>query len=253
MVGPVASLARAGDAASSARLAKTVTGDPDDAVRAHAAESAGGIGGAPSMVLAAVLAAIDDRAPRVREAALITIAAIAGAKPAPPVDAIAARLASDEWTFVRAAAAAALASFAPDARVDAALAQALGDRAPTVRAQAIAALAAHGARGAAKAIRERLDDPHEELEARIAAARALATLCDQASVDSLTKLAINGALPMAKEDEITLGLEAIKALGEMRPADLAKRLAPLSASDVSAEMKAAVARAMADAGAGRCR
>jgi hypothetical protein len=246
LVGPVASLARAGDAASSARLAKAVTGDPDDAVRAHAAESAGGIGAARG----AVLAAIDDPAPRVREAAL---RAVAGAKPAPPVDAIAARLASDEWTFVRAAAAA-LASFAPDARVDAALAQALGDRAATVRAQAIAALAAHGARGAAKAIRERLDEPREDLEARVAAARALATLCDGASVDSLTRLAKNGALPMAKEDEITLGLEAIKALGEMRPADLAKRLAPLaSASDVSAEMKAAVARAMADPDGGRCR
>jgi HEAT repeat protein len=247
LVGPLASLARAGDAASSARLAKAVTGDPDDAVRAHAAESAGGIG-----TLAAVLAAIDDRAPRVREAALRTIAAVEGTKPAPPVDAIAGRLASDEWTFVRAAAAAALASFAPDARVDAALAQALGDRAPTVRAQAIAALAAHGARGAAKAIRDRLDDAHEELEARVAAARALAALCDRASVDSLTKLAINGALPMAKEDEMTLGLEAIKALGELRPADLAKRLGPLSASDVSAEMKAAVARAMADPDGGRC-
>jgi HEAT repeat protein len=198
-----------------------------------------------------VLAAIDDPAPRVREAAL---RAIAGAKPAPPVDTIGKRLASDEWTFVRAAAAAALASFAPDARVDAALAQSLGDRAATVRAQAIAALAAHGARGAAKAIRERLDDPREDLEVRVAAARALATLCDGASADSLTKLAKTGALPMAKEDEITLALEAIRALGEMRPADLAKRLAPLaSASDVSAEMKAAVARAMADPDGGRCK
>ena len=137
LVDAIAALARAGDAASTSRLATIITGDPEDQVRAHAAESATKVSGAGD----ALKRAIDDSSPRVREAAL---RAFTASPSAAPVDTIARRLASDEWTFVRAAAATTLASFAPDSRVDDALIGALADRAPAVRAQVIGALATRG-------------------------------------------------------------------------------------------------------------
>jgi HEAT repeat protein len=161
------------------------------------------------------------------------------------VPAIAARLASDEWTFVRAAAAAALAAAPADRAVDDALATALRDRAPSVREAAVAALAAHGAARARDAIRARLVDPAEEPDVRLAAARAVSALCDREAIDPLTDLARAGALRLASETDVQLGLTATVALGALHPADLAKRLAPLTASDARPESRAAAARALA--------
>jgi HEAT repeat protein len=237
---PIAAMARAGDAAAAARLASMITSDADAPVRAHAAESATGVEGARE----ALAHAVDDASPRVRDAAL---RALTTAKPPVPVSSIAHRLATDEWTFVRASAAAALASFAPDAHVDDALIAALGDRAPTVRAEVIAALAAHGVRRAAPAIRAHLIDPHETLETRITAVHALSAMCDRDSADALTAIARRGAVPLATDEDITLGLEAIHALGALHPPDLASRLAPVAAKDASAEARAAAARALASA------
>jgi HEAT repeat protein len=237
LVEPTAALAAGGNAAAEARLAAMIVEDPDAPVRAHAAESAMGSSGES----AALEHAVDDSSPRVREAALRAFTASKSA----PVEVIAHRLASDEWTFVRAAAAGALASFAPVEKVDDALQKALQDRAPTVRAQVILALAAHGARRAASLIRARLDDPDETLETRIAAIRALSTLCDVGSADLLTSIARRGALPLATEDDLLLSLEATNALGAVHPHDLASRLAPLAASGTSAEARAAASRALA--------
>jgi HEAT repeat protein len=238
LVDAIAALARAGDAASTSRLATMITGDPEDQVRARAAESATKVSGASD----ALKRAIDDASPRVREAALHAFTA---SQSAAPIDAIARRLASDEWTFVRAAAATALASFAPDSHVDDALLGALEDRASTVRAQVIGALATRGVQRASTAIRARFGDPHEALETRIAAVRALSTLCDRRSADALTSMARHGALPLASEDDVMLSLEAVNALGALHPPDLAARLAPLTTSGTGAEARAAAARALA--------
>jgi HEAT repeat protein len=241
LVAPIAALARAGDAEATARLGALVADDPEPAVRAHAAEDAAGVGGAT----AALARAIDaDTAPRVRQAAL---EAVAHAKPPLPLAAIAHRLTKDEWTFVRAAAAEALSAFPPEPTVDAALESALTDVAAPVRETVVAALAAHGDARASKVIRALAVDAHEVLEVRLAAVKALATLCDRSSVDLLAELAHRAPLPMATDEEIQIGIAAVEALGRLHPANLAPLLAPLAAKDASAEARAAAARALATA------
>ena len=239
LLGPIASLARAGDGVATAHLTAVIAADPDPAVRAHAAGLAAGVAGAS----AALSRAVDtDASPRVREAAL---EALASAKPPPPVASITRRLASDEWTFVRSAAASALAAFAPGPQVDEALEAALGDPSAPVREAVVTALAAHGDAHAVKGIRGRIEDEHEALEVRLAATRAIATLCDRGSIDLLQRLASRAPLPMASDEEIQLGFAAAEALGRVHPADLADRLAPLAAKDARVEARTAAARALA--------
>jgi HEAT repeat protein len=238
LVEPIGVLARAGDAPATARLASMIASDADPAVRAHAAARAAGVAGA----IAALARAVEsDGSPRVREAALESLA---GAK-TPPLGAITRRLAEDEWTFVRSAAAAALASFAPEPHVDGALEKAIADRAPPVREAVIAALGAHGDRRAASDIRARVENEHEVLEVRLAAVKALVALCDRPSIDVLTALARRAALPMASDEDTLIGSAAIEALGTLHPADLNARLAPLAARDAPADARAAAARALA--------
>jgi HEAT repeat protein len=242
LVEPIAAIARAGDAAATARLVAMISSDADPAVRAHAAESATGVSGA----VAALGHAVDvDDAPRVRAAALETLATAKGGALSVPLEPIARRLASDEWTFVRSAAATALAAFAPEPRVDTALETALADRDATVRETVIAALAAHGDARATKGIRARLEDEHETLEVRLAAVKALAALCDHESIELLTKTARRAPLPMGSDEDIQLGYAAAEALGRLHPADLAVRLAPLAAKDARIEARTAAARALA--------
>ena len=250
LVEPVAALARGGGVAATARLAAAITDDPAPAVRAHAAARSAGVAG----MTEALARAIDgDASPRVREAALEALASAATSLrstqkgPPLPLAPITKRLAGDEWTFVRSAAASALAAFAPDPRMDDALEAALGDRSAPVREAVVGALAAHGDVGAAKGIRARLEDEHESLEVRLAATRALAALCDRASTDLLQKLAARAALPMATDEDIQLGFAAAEALGRLHPADLAARLAPLAAKDARIEARTAAARALATA------
>ncbi len=247
LIGPVAALARGGDAAEATRLAEVIAKDGDAAVRAHAAEAAAGVPAATAVLAQAVE---KDPAPRVREAAL---EAFASARPdgRAPADAlvgsVAHALSSDEWTFVRAAAAAALASFPAGPRVDEALEAAVADSSPGVREAVVTALGGHGDVRAAKQVRERLADDHETLEVRLAAARTLASLCDRASLDLLTTLASRAPLPMASDEDIAIGFEAAQALGHLHPPDLATRLAPLAAKDARVEARTAAARALATA------
>jgi hypothetical protein len=242
LIEPITVLARAGDAPATERLVSMITSDADPAVRAHAAERAAGVAGA----ITALAHAVDvDEAPRVRAAALDALASTTHRESPVPLGPISRRLASDEWTFVRSAAAATLASFAPDATVDAALEVALADRAPTVRGAVISALAAHGDARATKGIRERLADEHETLEVRLAAASALAALCDRESLELLTKLARRAPLSMASDEDIQIGFAAAEALGRLHPPDLADRLAPLAAKDARVEARMAAERALA--------
>jgi HEAT repeat protein len=244
LVDPVASLARAGDEAEVRRLVALVATDPDAAVRAHAAERAGGVPGAIAALAHAVEA---DDSPRVRGAALEALTATSAGDRAAAIGPASRKLAKDEWTFVRSAAANALASFPARADADAALETGLDDRAATVKEAVILALSAHHDAHAAKRIRARLEDPREAIEVRLASASALATLCDRDSVELLTTIARRAPLAMASDEDIQLGFAAAEALGRIHPADLAARLAPLADKDARIESRTAAARALATA------
>jgi HEAT repeat protein len=230
LLGPIASLARAGDASSSARFLSLLAHDPDSPVRAHAAELAAHIAAAQG----ALFASLADPDPRVRDAALRTIA---DERSSPATVAVEKLLEHDPWSFVRASAANAIGSFPAATDVDRALVAALKDPAPTVRVAAIDALAAHRAAAFAPDLRARLDDEAETLDVRVAATRALGATCDAASLERLSDLAGKVASPIASEVEVALGLAAIDAIGAMHPADIARRLSAVTAPGVSASVR----------------
>jgi len=242
LVQPLAHLARAQDATSGelTRLSELMKHDPEWPVRARAAELSVGI--AP--LVPAMIAAAADPEPRVREAALRSLAKTA--QPA-AIPAAATALGSDEWTFVRLAAADALGALPQDDRSAAAVATALRDASPRVRSSAIAAFGAHRAVRQADKIRERLDDAKEDPDVRAMAARTLGVMCVQNASDRLTKLALLSRAPVDESDE-RVGMAAIEALGSLHPADLEQRLAPLRAKEVRLPVRKAAERAMSDPG-----
>jgi len=97
-----------------------------------------------------------------------------------------------------------------------------------VRSAALRALGRRGASGQLPAIRARFGDAEEAPEVRASAAQALAALCDQGSLDALTEAVsrVLGERPSA--DDMLVGTAAVSALGQLHPADLARRLEPLS-------------------------
>jgi HEAT repeat protein len=235
---PLAELARQGDMAALARLRALASHDPDAAVRARALDVAAGV----ADVEPALAEASHDPEPRVREAAMH---GMVGAKSTTVVTAATERLAKDDWTFVRTAAAATLAALPASPSVDGALARAVRDRSSRVREAAVVALAAHGARGAAGDVRARMEDEREDLGVRVSATRALGALCDRASTDALTERAQRAASPVASEAEMQIGLAAADALGKVHPGDLAKRLALLRDRSARVEVQRAAERAIA--------
>jgi HEAT repeat protein len=237
LAGPLAELARAGDDAAAARLGALLAEDPHVAVRAHAAEVSGGIGA----LEARLTAAIDDPEPRVREAALRSIAsARARAGEARAI----ARLESDGWTFVRAAAAGALAALPRSPAADRGLEIALRDPSARVRSAAIEGLAAHDAKSAAGALGARAFDEKEDAEVRLAAVRALGRTCAHAAVDDLTRLAKAGASQVADDDARSLAIAATDTLGRLHPSDLAARLAKVTGEGVNDAVKRAAQHAL---------
>jgi HEAT repeat protein len=236
---PLTELARAGDRSSQTRVASMLAHDPEWPVRAHAAELARDLPSAQSELMTA----IDDKEPRVRQAALDTIAEL---RSSPAAVLVEKRLENDAWTFVRVAAARAMGAMPAARDLDKALATQLGtDQAPQVRGALIDALALHQAREYASAVRERLDDAQEIPLVRTAAARALGAMCDPAQLERLTELARAAADPMASGEDLTLGLAAIAALGDIHPADLATRLAKLRDNSVRDAVRAAADHALA--------
>jgi HEAT repeat protein len=236
---PLSALAQSGDRVAQARVGAMLARDPAWPVRAHAAELARDL----PAVETELLAAIDDAEPRVRLAALETTAAL---RVSPAAVLVEKRLASDAWTFVRVAAARALGAMPAGRDIDKALADALGtDAAPQVRSATIGALAAHQARLYAEVVRKRLDDAEELPEVRIAAARALGAMCDPRELGHLTELALAAADPMASGEDLTLGLAALAALGDIHPADLASRISKLRDKSVRDAVRAAAEHAIA--------
>jgi len=151
---------------------------------------------------------------------------------------------------VRAEAAAALAALPPSTPSDEALGRALEDKTPRVKAAAVAALAGHKAVAFAGPIRARLRDKREDLDVRVAAAHALGSLCDARAVDDLAGYAVSGA-SSPDPDEVALGLAATEALGEIHPADLAKRLKGLHSKGSRPDAQRAADAAVAARGSCR--
>ena len=244
---PAAELAKAGDARAAGYLRDGLRKDEDPHVRARAAEMAGRV---PALV-GDLLAALDDADPRVREAALDALAHAQAGGGQGAVEGLAAalgkRLSTDDWTFVRAGAARALGAMPADPAIDQALAAALADGSPDVRGRALDGLGAHRATAHVEAIRERQDDETENLEVRARAILALASLCDARSADGWTKLARAAKAPMDDRDR-RLGGAAIAALGEVHPADIAARLAPLLEQDAPMPVREMAKAAMAEKG-----
>jgi len=238
---PTAALA-ARDATLRANYAQRLVSDPDPRFRTQAlAVLQDPLDFAPQ-----ITQAMTDPDVRVREAAVRASAPLPNAAPA-----LATRLRDDEWPLVRMAAADALAD-SKDARVaDPALSRAIEDESPQVRAHVVLALGAHHAAPELPKIRERLADNDEHPLVRAAAAQALATMCDSASLPTLTKFAQKLADPMADANAHMIGAASLLALGELKPKDLAQRLAPLRAKGAPAQSKQA-AEAVLRRGGGAC-
>jgi HEAT repeat protein len=212
-------------------------------MRARAAELA-----ATRPELRASLArAVDDLEPRVREAALRSLAAQPGAEARAAAE---KRLGGDPWTFVRVAAVGALAASPPDRGVDDRLEAALKDAAPKVRAEAALALGRRRAVTAGDKLEARAKDGEEEVEVRRAAIVAMGGLCDRRRLDYLTKVALRMLHPSFEYD-VTLGVAAAQALGEIHPPDLGQRLAPMLDKSAHAEARRTAELAIAEPG--RCR
>ncbi|WP_437510470.1 HEAT repeat domain-containing protein [Sorangium sp. So ce1099] len=226
---PAAALARAGEAPAEAYLRASLRKDADAHVRLRAAEVAADVPAlAPDL-----LAAASDPEVRVREAAIVALsrAASAGGKlPAGAPAALAARLASDPWTFIRGSAALAIGAMPATPAGDRALVGALADRSPEVRRNALDGLGAHRAVAHIEAVRDRAEDKEEDVEVRARAILALGAMCDASSVDLWTRLALQAKAPMGERDQ-RLGSAALAALGAVHPADLPARLKPLLDKD----------------------
>jgi HEAT repeat protein len=237
---PLAHLARAPDATSGelSRLAELARRDPEWAVRARAVELSSGIG----PLVPSVIEATADPEPRVREAALRAVGASGLATAVP---AAGHALATDEWTFVRIAAAEALGALPPDGAATSALAVGLGDKSPKVRATVVLALGKQKATSEAAHVRERLDDTKEDPEVRAVAAKTLGLMCVQSAADRLTKLALLARAPVDEADD-RIGIAAIEALGALHPADLEARLAPLRVKDIRMPVRRAAERALSE-------
>lgn len=241
LLGPLASLARKGDAHASSLFVAMLSKDAEPMIRTHAAELASGVQPAQG----ALLAALNDPEPRVRDAALRTVA---DEHASPATVAVEHLLEKDPWSFVRATAATALGSFPAAVDIDRSLGAALKDPSPHVRTSVVEALGAHRARAFSADLAARVDDEAEALEVRVAAVRALGATCDVGSLGRLTDLAAKVSSPMAEDAEISLGMAAIDALGAIHPADLARRLAPLTARGVRAAVRKRALDAVAQPG-----
>jgi HEAT repeat protein len=240
LAAPLAALAKAGDASAEGRFVGLLESDEDAAVRARAAELAG----ASPTTQNALGEAVADSDPRVRGAALRTIASsrVVSAK-----GAAINVLGKDPWTFVRASAATALAALPASEPSDRALGRAVEDPSPAVRSAAVRALATHKAAAFAPTILGRLVDPREDPDVRVAAARALGALCDTHAVDKLVDYAVLGASSPDPND-VAIGLAATDALSEVHPADLEKRLQKVRGNGNRPDAKRAAEVAIASRG-----
>lgn len=242
-LGPAAELAPH-DAGARALLARSLARQSgrDSWVRVRALELAP----RTEAYVPAFVAALSDPNVRVREAAVQALGEGRLHTSAPSVIRV---LEDDAWPLSRRAAAQALARFPAEPRGDDALLDALSDEAPSVRSAAAASLGARGVLRAADELRDHLEDPSERFEVRRAAAAALGALCDAKSADTLWTLARRVDDPVASVEERALGEASLGALVRIAPPGLDEKLAALRRG----KARKAVERAVARAGAERCR
>jgi hypothetical protein len=237
-LGPLGELARAGDHVAAARIADAIVRDTEWPVRARAAELGAGLADAAG----ALTAAVRDPQPRVREAALQSLAA---SPPPAAIDAARDAAMNDGWPFVKAQAIGVLAKAPPSGLVDDALRRAMEDTSAHVRLAAVLATGMRRTSALHEALRARLDDVVEDAEVRAAAARALGAVCDTSSIDRLTALAHGVGVPGTTEDEQQICVGALVGLAALKPADLRDRLAPLLSLKASPQVRAAAEQALA--------
>lgn len=241
-----AELARSGDAAALTVLT-TLLKSTDAKLRARAAAVASRV---PALA-PALVAALGDAEVRVREACAASLGALATEKAALPADATAelVKRLLDPWTLVRRATVRTLGALPSEPVGDKALRESLTDLHPDVRGLSLEALAARNVKASLPDIRGVASDGGELLAVRVRALGALGTLCDRDSTDYLVKTALRSKAPRDEADR-TLGRAALLALGDLRPRDLDKRLAPLLEKGAARDAEA-LARSALEA-QGRC-
>lgn len=226
-------------------LEQAMLADPDSHVRAAAINAAQ----EPRLFQPALLQGLNDADPRVRIAAAHGLANAADARSLP---ALLGSLKNDHWPAVRALSAEAL-GFAPvSLATDQHLVAALGDESWVVRRASLTALGVRNARAHADVVLERLEDDEEWPAVRLAAARALGSLCYDPALGTLTARARTLADPMASMDERGIGYAALGALRDLAPGDLKQRLAPLLDVHAPAGARAAASAAVRERSP-RCR
>ncbi len=244
LLGPAAELARAGDQAAADLLVRALVADADAHVRAHAAQAGEGL----PQLSQPLIRAVTDSEPRVRDAALATLARGDAGMLGAAVPGALDRLRSDPWTFVRQHAAELLARAPANDQVDESLAEVLEqDAAPPVRARVAEALGRRRAIRYASALAERLSDDQEDAEVRAMAARALGRVCSPKYVGILTTYAQTAATPGADAPSQAIGMSATAALGQLAPANLPKRLAPLIGAGYARPLRDAAKAALEEA------
>ncbi|MBM4374148.1 MAG: hypothetical protein FJ095_03615 [Deltaproteobacteria bacterium] len=240
---PAARFAGRGDPEALRFLEASVSREPSAEVRAQAARLARGV---PSLK-PALLRALGDASPRVREAALVALAGHVEGVEAPQV---ASLLRDDPWPFVRVAATAAFGTARLDESTASALVGALDDRTLAVRLGAVKALGAARVSSAADRVRAVASDGRLDTSLRAAALAALGRLCRQDDASLLYKLASRAVAPELGYDR-DLGVAALAALEELRPVDRAKELLPYVRDPRTPRELRAILRRVVEA-TGRC-
>ncbi len=213
------SLASAGDQRALAALEATAKTQADAHLRALACRGLSEGRGSRDVLLGAVR----DPAPRVREAALLSLQRVDGE------EAIAA--AKDPWAFVRQAAAARVG----DPKLLGAL---LGDRVADVRIAAIRAVAAGKRAQFVTSIVSILRNRRETTGVRREAASTLGALCATDALAGLEEVAASAARGVESDRELAVdALRAIAVLDEARALDLSKRWPARAAVSLAAEAR----------------
>ncbi len=208
-------------------LETALTKDESPLVRSAAAEIAGEVTAAAAAggFVRPLTAALGDPNVRVRSAAARSLGALRAPSASEPLREL---LEDDDWPLARVSAAEALGELPADLKVDGALAEALeDDDSPSVRARSARALGSRGATAYTELLREVLGDDEAAPEVRREAATALGALCDADAVSVLTSEAKRLADPMLETGARSVASASARALGRIRPNDLAERLAPL--------------------------
>jgi HEAT repeats len=220
---PTAHLAKAGNAVAVGTLRSALI-DDNPHLRARAAAVAGGV----NTLAAELQRALADGSPRVRRAALMSVTEEGQPVTVAVEGELARLLRDDDWTFVRQEAARALAKRPPTPTTDAALVSTLEGAPNRVRVAALNALGQRGSLATAEAVVALADAAKEPVYVRTAAIKAIAAMCHRDSTELLYKLALRAGYQQLPYDQ-PLGLAALKALGVIRPPDMAKQLRPMLA------------------------